>query len=255
MDNLSKYGKNFQNKLIYLLFNNKKFFARINEVLDSEQFSSESRSWVVDKIKEYYKEYSELPDANTIKVLAEKQINNNANKKVNVKRLLKKIKNGDGKLNNNSDFVKEESIEFFKHKNLESVILQSADLLKDNKFDTIEENVREAINITIDKDLGLNYIEDIEDRYIKQRHGLVPTGWSVIDNIIDGGVGNSELAVVLGPSGSGKCVGPNTKLDLELEKYTVKTDEGIKKFTILDKIKYKGEIYTGYEFLKKFNLL
>jgi len=39
----------------------------------------------------------------------------------------------------------------------------------------------------------------------------------VINEIIDGGVGKGELITFVGGPGSGKCVGANTKIDIEYE--------------------------------------
>ena len=55
------------------------------------------------------------------------------------------------------------------------------------------------------------YIEHIEDRYSETARETVNTGWEVIDDLTQGGLGGGELGVIVAPAGVGKTSTVPTK--------------------------------------------
>ena len=60
------------------------------------------------------------------------------------------------------------------------------------------------MKVGTETDLGLDYIEDFDDRMEDLNRTTVPTNWKPINDLMDGGLGTSELGVVVAPSGVGK---------------------------------------------------
>ena len=55
-----------------------------------------------------------------------------------------------------------------------------------------------------ESDLGMDYIEDYDERTSELNRTTVPTKWEPINDLMDGGLGPGELGVVVAPSGVGK---------------------------------------------------
>jgi replicative DNA helicase len=56
----------------------------------------------------------------------------------------------------------------------------------------------------LNNDYGYDYIKDFEERFLFKARNPISTGWSKIDKITKGGLGQGELIVVLAPTGAGK---------------------------------------------------
>ena len=55
-----------------------------------------------------------------------------------------------------------------------------------------------------ERNIGHEYIQHIEDRYSETARETVSTGWEVIDELTQGGLGGGELGVIVAPAGVGK---------------------------------------------------
>lgn len=106
------------------------------------------------------------------------------------------------------EFFLAEFEKFTKRQELERAILKAADLLEKGEFDPVEKLVKDAVQISLMRDLGTDYFEDPKDRlnrYFNQG-GQVSTGWPQLDKIMYGGFSRGELNIFAGGSGSGKSL-------------------------------------------------
>ena len=71
-------------------------------------------------------------------------------------------------------------------------------------FEQIKKLVDDALNAGTERNIGHEYIEHIEDRYSETTRETVETGWEVIDELTQGGLGGGELGVIVAPAGVGK---------------------------------------------------
>jgi len=97
---------------------------------------------------------------------------------------------------------------FTKRQELERAILKSADLLEKGEYDPVEKLIKEAVQISLTKDMGTDYFEDPRKRLmeIKSNNGQVSTGWPTLDKRLFGGMNRGELNIFAGGSGSGKSL-------------------------------------------------
>jgi len=97
---------------------------------------------------------------------------------------------------------------FSRHKALQAAILKSADLLEKGEYGPVEELVKKAVQIGLQKDLGTDYWADPRGRLeaIKDKNGQVSTGWPALDRKLFGGFNRGELNIFAGGSGSGKSL-------------------------------------------------
>jgi archaellum biogenesis ATPase FlaH len=106
------------------------------------------------------------------------------------------------------DWLLSEFETFSRHKALEKAILDSADLLEKGEYGPVEDLVKKAVQIGLQKDLGTDYFADPRSRLesIKSSNGQVSTGWAAIDKKLFGGFNRGELNIFAGGSGAGKSL-------------------------------------------------
>jgi len=109
---------------------------------------------------------------------------------------------------NHYDWLLQEFETFSRHKALESAILKSADYLEKGEYGPVEDMIKRAVQIGLQKDLGTDYFANPKERLaaIKDKNGQVSTGWPALDKKLFGGFNRGELNIFAGGSGSGKSL-------------------------------------------------
>ena len=97
---------------------------------------------------------------------------------------------------------------FTKRNELERAILKAADMLEKGEYDPVEKLIKDAVQISLTKDMGTDYFLDPRARLlaIKSNNGQVSTGWPTLDKRLFGGMNRGELNIFAGGSGSGKSL-------------------------------------------------
>jgi KaiC/GvpD/RAD55 family RecA-like ATPase len=106
------------------------------------------------------------------------------------------------------DWFLEEFEQFTKRQELERAILKAADLLEKGDFDPVEKLIKDAVQISLQRDMGTDYFADPKERLNKyfNQGGQVSTGWPQLDRVMYGGMSRGELNIFAGGSGSGKSL-------------------------------------------------
>jgi replicative DNA helicase len=107
-----------------------------------------------------------------------------------------------------NDWFLEEFESFTKRQELERAILKAADLLEKGTYDPVEKLIKDAVQISLTKDMGTDYFENPRERLmaLKDNNGQVSTGWPALDRKLFGGMNKGELNIFAGGSGSGKSL-------------------------------------------------
>jgi hypothetical protein len=199
-DNLKKFGGEFQSKALAALLTDKPFLEQIFDILDPAYFESESNKWLVDVVKEYFIQYKSAPTMNVFKVKLD-GVDNDV-----LKTSIKETLRGICPHVNDSDlkFVKEQFLEFCKNQKLKRAIWVSTDYLKLGQYDNIKKVVDEAMKAGAERNLGHEYFQDVDKRMSEMCRESVKTNWTVIDELLDGGLAKGELGFVVAPAGAGK---------------------------------------------------
>ena len=200
IDTLSKYGQSFQTKVLSSLIVDVRLLDTLSEIIHPKFFESESNKWIADEIMSYYGDYKKSPTLDVFKSEVSKLDDRGFQKSVVEQLKSVFIKVGDSDL----DYVKKEFSNFCINQNLKQAIVSSVDLLKAGNYDRIKDLVDKAMKVGIDTDLGHDYLLDFEERTTEINRNSVSTGWSCIDDVMDGGLGPGELGVAVAPSGVGK---------------------------------------------------
>ena len=79
-------------------------------------------------------------------------------------------------------------------------IIESTDLLEKQDYGTVENKIKDASQVGLVKDLGLDYFENPKERleWIKKQAGAVSTGWKGIDQKLYGGLNRGEMTIFAG---------------------------------------------------------
>jgi len=200
-DKLTDFGHTFQIKSIASLMKNQTFLEQIHDILDEKHYDSDSLKWIVKECKSYYDEYRKCITLDVFKVKTQ-EVENDVLKVAiveNLKEVFRHLESPD------LDFIEDKALDFFKNQTLKNAIIQSVDIMESKgDFEQIKRLVDDALNAGTERNIGHEYVEHVEDRYSETARTTVPTGWDVIDDLTQGGLGGGELGVIVAPAGVGK---------------------------------------------------
>ena len=112
--------------------------------------------------------------------------------------------------NENIDNLIKETETWCQTRALEINILKSADIIAEGKDRTIIPTLmNEALSVSFDKDLGIDYTNDLESRFLRYDPSLerkIPTKYQMLDYYTNGGLSEKTLVVFLGASNLGKSL-------------------------------------------------
>ena len=202
----SNYGKDFQEKLVYLIMTERPFCDQIGEVLDVSFLELKYLQVLTSKIYEYKSKYTTHPSLKVLGSIIKSEVSpeDEAVKEQVVDYFKRSIT--DVEMLRDSDYIKETSLDFCKKQKLKEAMMKSVKLLNNSSFDEISTVINDAIKLGADGNYGYDYKKDFEERYMLKARNPVTTGWEKIDAICKGGLGSGELGVVIAPTGAGKSM-------------------------------------------------
>lgn len=173
-----------------LLLSNPDLFAKCNSIIKPNYFDPYLKKSVA-YIQEYFEKYHTLPTAPIIKAETKLEI---------TKIPLEKAE---------QEYVATEIETFCRNKAIEEAILAAPALLEKQDFGTIEMNLKAAIQVSLNRDLGINYFENVEARLrdLLNNSPMIKSGWKDVDEALGGGIiGRQELLLWAASSGIGKSI-------------------------------------------------
>ena len=200
VDTLVKYGQSYQSKVVASLITDVKFLEQVTEITKPAFFESQANQWIVDEVQNYFNEFRAVPTMEVFKIKVG-SIEDKGLKQTVVDQL-KAVYLQVGA--DDIPYVKKEYLTFAKNQKVKDALLKSVDLLKAGNYDKIIDTMMAASKVGVESDLGMDYIDEFELIMEDVKRNSVSTGWDVIDELMDGGLGPGELGVVMAPSGIGK---------------------------------------------------
>lgn len=200
VDNLKKFGSEFQTKCVSSLLSDKAFLERILDILLPEYFESDANKWIVGEITTYFLQYKDIPTMTVFKVRSDTITNDVLRKSV-----IDQLRNVYQKLSDTDiTYVKETFLEFCKNQSLKNAMLVGVEYLKTGEYEKIRGEIDKALKAGAERNLGTDFINDSEKWLSENARTCSKTGWELIDNLLDGGLGNGELGIIMAPAGIGK---------------------------------------------------
>lgn len=200
VDNLKKFGSEFQSKCIAILITDKVFLERIYDILSPNYFETDAHKWIINLVMEYFSKYRDTPTLEVFKVELEKITD-----EVVKAAVFQKIKAAYNQVSAaDKAYVKEQFLEFSKNQTLRSAILKSADLLRRSDYEGVWKVINDASKAGAERKIGHDYFQEFEERMSESARETIPTSWPLINVHLDGGLGKGELGFIVAPAGSGK---------------------------------------------------
>jgi len=184
------YTPEFQKLFLELMVHDHELFSRIQNIYNAENFDKSLRE-AADFIGEYANEYNGLPSIQVLEGATGTA--------------LLPVDNYD---KGHAEWFLDEFEKFTRKEELSRAILASADMIEGGDFDPVEKLIKDAVQISLTRDMGTNYFEDPKARLLALRdnNGQCSTGWKGLDRKLYGGFNKGELNVFAGGSGSGKSL-------------------------------------------------
>ena len=200
IDNLKKFGPEFQLKCISGLISDKPFMERINDIVDPTSFEHDAQQWIVKTSIRYFLQYKELPTLTTFQLEVDSVTQEELKTSIvhNLRLVFNKITDSDLK------YVKEQFLEFCRNQTLKNAINESVEYLKKGEYEKIKSLVDHAMKAGMERNIGHDYMIDIEKRMSVMSRNTIATKWQVVDQIMDGGLAAGEMGIVTACAGSGK---------------------------------------------------
>jgi archaellum biogenesis ATPase FlaH len=184
------YDVGIQKLFIEMMLQNSQSYVRVQNIYNIENFDRSLRE-AAKFIDEHCRKFNSMPTFDQINAVCKTT-----------------LQPASGLLDEHYDWFLEEFEGFTKQKELERAILKAADLLEKGEFDPVEKLIKDAVQISLTKDMGTDYFNDPKSRLlkIKDNNGQVSTGWNSLDKKLFGGLNRGELNIFAGGSGSGKSL-------------------------------------------------
>ena len=200
MSKLTQYGHSFQTKAIGILITDRDFLQQIADIVSPDYFDNDAGKWIIRKALKYYNEYKTVPTMEVFKVELENLKQELQN--VAVKDLLKQAYKASKA--NDLNYVKDTFLDFCKNQTLKNALMKSVDLLELGDYDDIRTLIDTALKAGTERDIGHEYIQEIEDRFREEARNVIETPWPLINNLLSGGLGQGDLGLIAGGPGGGK---------------------------------------------------
>jgi len=187
---LKDYNIDVQIVFLRMMVTNAELFTRVLNIIRPENFDKKLRP-VVSFLLDHSKNYNVLPEPVQIKATSGLDIDP-----------IEELDEG------HYNWFLEEFERFTQRQELERAILKSADHLEKGEYGPVEKLIKDAVQISLQRDMGTDYFADPRARLmlLKSSNGQNSTGWPSLDNKLYGGFNRGELQIFAGGSGSGKSL-------------------------------------------------
>lgn len=187
--NKPNYNNDMQKLYLEMFLSDAETFIRCQNIFNSENFDRKLQA-SAEFIYNYVDKYKIMPEVQIVNSACDAEFQTLSLPKENY------------------DWLMDEFENFSRHKELERAILQSADLLEKGEYNPVEKLIKDAIQISLNKDMGTDYFEDPRGRLekLKSSNGQISTGWPSVDKKLYGGFNRGELNIFAAASGGGKSL-------------------------------------------------
>lgn len=178
-----------QKVLLEYLISSPDTFALTSPIIEPSYFDPEVRN-AAKFILDYYEEYNHTPKPEQIEA------------ETNVSLTPRDV------TNDQLEYCANEIETFCKRKAIEHAVLKSPELLEKGDYGKIEEVIKDAVTVSLNRDIGLRYFDDPAERLrkIAQEDAKISTGYAKLDMHLNGGTSPGEMLLFSANSGGGKSM-------------------------------------------------
>jgi len=184
------YGYDIQRLYLEMMISDASTFVRCQSIFDHSLFDRRLQL-PAEFLNTYVEQYNVMPTYDIINAATQSN-----------------FKQPENLREENYDWLLDEFETFTRHKGLERAIIESAEMLEKGDYGQVEDKIKKAVQIGLQKDMGTDYFYDPRARLmrIKDNNGQISTGWKAMDDKLFGGMNRGELNIFAGGSGAGKSL-------------------------------------------------
>lgn len=184
------YNVDVQQLFLRMMLTNAELYTRVTNIMNPLNFERSLRP-IAQMYLDHTNKYGVLPDREQIR----------ATTGIDIDTI-------EGLTTGHYEWFFDEFEKFTRRQELERAIIKSAELLEKGEYDPVEKLIKDAVQISLQKDMGMDYFADPRARLmaLKSNNGQNSTGWPSMDKKLYGGFNRGELQIFAGGSGSGKSL-------------------------------------------------
>lgn len=261
-----KFHRDFQVKVLGLLFQDFEFLVMSHDILVPDYFCDHILAWFFGTIRDYYLDYQMRIDDDALRNEIKKAAAAKEIKKQDYEHFVKVYTRIQQPVTNGA-YITKEIVKFCKHQAIRKVLMDAPDLLEAYDFDAIGEAMGNALAVgDLNADLGMQYFTSFAQRIAyraeMQERRVFPTGITPLDVYIGGGIKAGQLGIWMAPTNRGKSValvhcGKRTvtykqkvifyTFELEEEEVAERYDASFTGVNVNDLVDYEDVVASGIE--------
>ncbi len=192
---------------ISFLLNSLPYFYETIGSIKADYFDSTEHERIFNLVHAHFTEFNQVPTFDILRLAASEQYDTtNTEKLSDALTEIEKVKANHEK---HYDWAIEKTDEWIRNNSMKLAIIDCVDHLEKGDYQSIEEQIRNALLAGIKSDIGLVYFEKIKDRIERLKQFLknrLKTGYETMDKIMNGGIYTPSLVVFLGKINIGKSL-------------------------------------------------
>lgn len=210
-------GDEFQLKCLWQIITDEEFAEQIIPLLELSYFDDPNYKdffFIIKKFREAYGRPPSLKDRSILIAIRKFCKKTEVARIETLDAVAVKIKNWNDLILNKEIphdglIIQKETLNFIKQQEYRKIASFILNGVKDGDntvefLYSIEEKVKKISEIGDEDDMGIEIMEDVQRALQKEYRRAIPTGIEAIDLVTKGGLGNSEIGIILAPSGVGK---------------------------------------------------
>ena len=188
---------------------NHEYSSKVLPYLKTNFFSNKADQVIFDIIQKHSNEFNQIPtfevilnEVRSYKGFTQEEFNTAKDLLVELK---KPVKVPD------LQYLINETEKFCLHQSAYNAVLESVDIINGNTatpITALPEILKDAVSINFDTEVGHDYANDVESRYLKLHEvsSRIPSDLDGINKILGGGFVRKSLVMFMGPPGGGKSM-------------------------------------------------
>jgi replicative DNA helicase len=204
-----EFSENIQRGMLYLLKSDSDFYLQIVNLVKPDYFEFPTHGRIFSVVRDHYEKYKKLPTDDFI----EQEIRSTKSEKESLHDFtdeLQYINKLDTSALDADEYYLDLIETFAKREAMKAAIKQSLVLIKEDRVEETEELVRKALLVSRTVDIGQTYFSNFKDRWERthnsEQQDKYKTLLPMLNQSLEGGLGEKELAMVIAPPGVGKSL-------------------------------------------------
>ncbi|NBU69867.1 MAG: hypothetical protein EBS53_00155 [Bacteroidetes bacterium] len=207
-ENPLMYTEEYQTRVLSYMLANSSFREIAGETVDASHFANRALQWYFVQIKTAHVPLTpitlreELIKAAKTKVIKESEVDKVASYYAHIVK---------PPLPFEEQHIQDTFAKFIRTQSMKQAILDSLDLIKEERWDEVVQVVEKARNTGMDVlTVGTNYFKEFEERLnnrlVREEERKLSTGIAELDELTFGGLKTKQMGLIIGGSGRGKSI-------------------------------------------------